>query len=509
MLCAFPGFVAPIECERLLAANLVPLFSFSDIFFLSLLFSAIRSEDPKIRGRAKGSLLDLLAGLGHRSHLSSHFNLYVNATMPLERASDSFQSLIKLAYAEHRDLNHFASTSALLGGEENNVSGRSGRGALDGLEYEGGDDALVSSEPTYWQYGTTNFKDYETTSRKESEMDVYDSGKSDQPRGNKPCFGLFLFCNPRGGADDEDDDDDGMKTNQDVERSILLFPPSESQATKKPLRGIIRKGSKYAQLAPGLNAKQRKSLRPALYRPRSRMNHQSSSANKQPKHVRFSPTKTEVRICPLYKMTPEERAQTWWSSEEFDNIKRSMLVLIQPSEIEHLCQTWLAADTENMQKNKKIDDDTATEKKDNVGSKSWWHKYGDSRRGLERYADKNNMQILDSYQEAVFQVLLEQERQRRQCECWWPFDTASFDDKRREEAEKIAKIYMEYTAWSRDLALASGASDADAVLCDFDDSKRKSREYFLLRQIYQNRGRVHRNMPDFMAPRGFQPTGYI
>ena len=214
-------------------------------------------------------------------------------------------------------------------------------------------------------------------------------------------------------------------------------------------------------------------------------------------------------------MTQEERSHTWWSSEEFDLIKRSVLVLIQPSEIEHLCKTWLAADTEQkMQKNKNIDDSTSTstetEKTDNIGSESWWHKYGDSRRGLERYASPEQApQIMDSYQEAVFQVLLEQERQRRQCQCWWSFDTASLDEKRQEETEKIAKIYMEYTAWSRDLALASGASDADAVLCDFDDSKRKSREYFLLRQLYQNRGRVHRNMPDFMAPRGFQPTGYL
>ena len=448
--------------------------------------------------------------------------------MPLDRARDSYQDLIRLsAYAEHRDLNHFSSTTDLGDAaaddhyEYNNEGHilQTNISAAGGLEYEGEDESLADREPTYWQFGTANWKDYETTAPlmpirlMESGLDVYGTGRADSEGGRGKCFTLFPFCDPRSEASDEDD-----KASEDIDQSILLYPPPATAAssTKKPVRGIIRKASNYPQVAPGLNAKQRRSFRPQMYRPLSKKAQLPDAI--QPKHVRFARTKREVRICPLHKMTLEERAQTWWSSEEFDLIKRSMMVLIQPSEIEHLCKTWLAADTEQKMQKKSNDgregggssggDAGAGESEKH--SKSWWQKYGDSRRGLERYAcPEEAPQILDSYQEAVYQVLLEQERQRRKCDCFWPFDSTSMEQKRRAEAEKIARVYKEYTAWSRDLALASGASDADAVACDFDDAKRKSREYFLLRQIYQNQGRIHAHMPDFMAPKGFQPTGYL
>ena len=451
--------------------------------------------------------------------------------MPLDRARDSYQDLIRLsAYAEHRDLNHFTSTTDLGEADhydvEYNDEGhvlRTNASAIEGLEYDGKDASLVDTEPTYWQYGEDNWRDYETTAPLmpmrliESGLDVYGTGRANSEGGRGICFTLFPFCDPRFEANDEDE-----KASKDIDQSILLYPQptAPSSTTHKPVRGIIRKASNYPQVAPGLNAKQRRSFRPQMYRPLSKKAQLPDA--KQPKHVRFARTKREVRICPLHKMTLEERAETWWSSEEFDLIKRSMMVLIQPSEIEHLCKTWLAADTEQKMQKKGNNggeggssgggDAGAGEKhsKHDANNKSWWHKYGDSRRGLERYASPEEApQILDSYQEAVYQVLLEQERQRRKCDCWWPFDSMSLEEKRRAEAEKIARVYKEYTAWSRDLALASGASDADAVACDFDDAKRKSREYFLLRQIYQNQGRIHAHMPDFMAPRGFQPTGYL
>ena len=446
--------------------------------------------------------------------------------MPLERARDSYQSLIRLsAYAEHRDLNHFSSTADLGYADDGyNDEGRiqqTGSSAADGLEYEGEDASLADTEPTYWQYGEDNWKDYETTAPlmpirlMESGLDVYGTGRADSEGDRGICFTLFPFCDPWSEHDENDE------TSLDVEESILMHPPPTTSSTKKPARGIIRKASNYPQVAPGLNAKQRKSFRPQMYRPLSKKSQLPDA--KQSKHVRFARTNRTVRICPLQKMTLEERAQTWWSSEEFDSIKRSMMVLIQPSEITHLCKTWLAADTEQkMHSNNNGGNGSSCSGSDagagenlskhDTNHKSWWHKYGDSRRGLEKYASPEEApQILDSYQEAVYQVLLEQERQRRKCDCWCPFDTTSFEEKQREEAEKIALQYKKYTRWARDLALASGASDADAVRCDFDDAKRKSREYFLLKQIYQNEGRIHAHMPDFMFPnvRGFQATGYL
>ena len=219
--------------------------------------------------------------------------------MPLERAKDSYQSLIRLsAYAEHRDLNNFSSTADLGyaddGGynEEGHIQ-RTSSSAADGLEYEGEDASLADTEPTYWQYGEDNWKDYETTAPlmpirlMESGLDVYGTGRADSEGDRGICFTLFPFCDPWSEHDENDE------TSPDGEESILLYPPPASP-THKPVRGIIRKASNYPQVAPGLNTKQRKSFRPQMYRPRS-MKPQLPDA-KQPKHVRFARTKRTVRI---------------------------------------------------------------------------------------------------------------------------------------------------------------------------------------------------------------------
>jgi hypothetical protein len=70
-------------------------------------------------------------------------------------------------------------------------------------------------------------------------------------------------------------------------------------------------------------------------------------------------------------------------------------------------------------------------------------------------------------------------------------------------------VYHEYTAWSRDLALAAGASDADAVMTNFDDDKRHTREYYLLKQVVASGFKVHKRMPKFMYPKCIKPTGFV
>jgi len=103
-------------------------------------------------------------------------------------------------------------------------------------------------------------------------------------------------------------------------------------------------------------------------------------------------------------------------------------------------------------------------------------------------------------------------RRRRQC-CSFFFG----DDRKRKDndAERLAWIYHEYAAWSRDLALAAAASDRDAVQTDFNDSKRKTREFFLLKQFFHHGKQVHKHMPQFMLPRehgetkSLKPEGFL
>ena len=75
---------------------------------------------------------------------------------------------------------------------------------------------------------------------------------------------------------------------------------------------------------------------------------------------------------------------------------------------------------------------------------------------------------------------------------------------KREDAEKLRHVALHHTMWARDLALASGASDADAVDQSFSEG-RKSREFFLLK-MSRNKAPTGsakldpQNVPLFMQP---------
>jgi hypothetical protein len=68
---------------------------------------------------------------------------------------------------------------------------------------------------------------------------------------------------------------------------------------------------------------------------------------------------------------------------------------------------------------------------------------------------------------AIKSVLEEQERQRM------------FLPEGCTDPIKLRSVYLQHTHWARELAQAAGQSDADAVQCKFDDTKRRPREFFL------------------------------
>jgi len=261
--------------------------------------------------------------------------------------------------------------------------------------------------------------------------------------------------------------------------------------------------------------------------PKTFQNHSVHSHRK----VRFSPTLRIVPIRPLHAMKAEEKSNYWWQRQDFDHFKQEVFVLAKPQEDKTDCSRVLLLDDKQQEalqkrskgKSKSKDSfekvDTRSMKKaliekeviekesmkkaiieKEVIEKEWWHKYGDSRRGLEKFACAREYdQSVASIFSAIQKVLWEQSCMRRQRQC------CSFffgNNLRREEqdAERLARIYHEYTAWSRDLALAAAASDRDAVQTDFDDSKRKTREFFLLKQFFHHGRRVHKYMPQFMLP---------
>ncbi|KAL7446877.1 hypothetical protein ACHAXM_011448 [Skeletonema potamos] len=255
------------------------------------------------------------------------------------------------------------------------------------------------------------------------------------------------------------------------------------------------------------------------------------SIDKRKYRVHFSEIK---RVLKVRKFTRDEALDVWFQRDDFDHFKAEMTLLIQEVEASReLAEVWLDAKSSSVVNDASDPKNHCGEAGGNPSSdgtssaasaqhgggtnendhhhhqrsmsrgkaRAWWHNYDHSRRGLERYASPGQArQILASYKVAVQKVLGEQRRQRI---------LGFFCVPNAYDPEKIAEVYHEYTAWSRDLALAAGASDADAVSTNFDDDKRHTREYYVLKQVIASGYKVHKHMPQFMLPRCITPTGYL
>jgi hypothetical protein len=121
----------------------------------------------------------------------------------------------------------------------------------------------------------------------------------------------------------------------------------------------------------------------------------------------------------------------------------------------------------------------------------WWHKFGHSRRGLEHIA--SSAEGRQRYLNGRSAVRSVKEEQRRQM---------MFLPKGYSDVDKLRSVYLKQTQWARILARAAGESDADAVQTNFDESRRKPREYYLKKHFDNNSDHVstsnEMNLPIFM-----------
>ena len=220
------------------------------------------------------------------------------------------------------------------------------------------------------------------------------------------------------------------------------------------------------------------------------------------RHVHFSELK---RVLKVRKFSQEEASDVWYQREDFAHFKAEMTLLIRDMEAsKELAAIWLDSEESAVRRSSestdKLDESNGSKTK-----KAWWHDYDHSRRGLERYASPGQArQILASYKVALHKVFALQ-RNQMLFQCLLPCIPVDHN----KNADRIAEIYHEYTAWSSDLALAAGASDADAVRTNFDDDTRKTREYYILKQVIGNGYRVHKHMPEFMMPKCITPKGFL
>lgn len=191
------------------------------------------------------------------------------------------------------------------------------------------------------------------------------------------------------------------------------------------------------------------------------------------KPVRFSPMARVVPVTSRNDLEPEEKADVWWQRSDYEDFRRTGRIITRAM-VEGGSEIWLNSSASEPSKNPSTDNNFKSIAKCNEDK--WWHKFGHSRRGLEHVVsvDEGKQRQLN-VRSAIRAVLDEQARQTlyRRTSTAPSTSNVSFE-------EKLRSVSMHHTQWARDLSLAAGASDADAVESSFAEDRR-SREFYLLK----------------------------
>ena len=206
-------------------------------------------------------------------------------------------------------------------------------------------------------------------------------------------------------------------------------------------------------------------------------------------------------------MTEEEKAAIWWQRSNYEEFRRTGR-MISKAMLEGGSEIWLATNqswqTPNKDKQSTLSSATSLAERHAAFSNGdldakreyeetrdkWWHKFGHSRRGLEHIASIDEGRQRQNNVKAALKAVVDEQRRQKVF--------------RREDPEKLRMVSLQHTSWARDLAMAAGASDADAVQMNFDEDSRKSREFYLLKFSRSNQMKVHTtqkaSVPAFMKP---------
>mmetsp|Transcript_25588 Transcript_25588/g.36041 ORF Transcript_25588/g.36041 Transcript_25588/m.36041 type:complete len:670 (-) Transcript_25588:121-2130(-) len=254
---------------------------------------------------------------------------------------------------------------------------------------------------------------------------------------------------------------------------------------KTPLKGILKRCSstRNTRDASQSSNKQnggRRALFP-VYEVKS------TKKKEDNRNVEFAPMARVVTVKSQKNMTRLEKAAVWWQKKDFDDFKRTGR-LVAKAMLQGGSEVWLMTNPSWRQPGKSTKElhQSATKASNEKDvSNKWWHKFGHSRRGLEHIASiDEGKQRQINVKVAVRAVLDEQRKQRIH---------------RKTDIERIRSVYHQYNFWARELSLAAGASDEEAVQSNFCES-RKSREFYIEHHREKEGRTVPSHVPDFMKP---------
>ncbi|CAB9503480.1 expressed unknown protein [Seminavis robusta] len=220
-------------------------------------------------------------------------------------------------------------------------------------------------------------------------------------------------------------------------------------------------------------------------------------------HIQFAPMARVVTVKSQKDMTAEEKSSIWWQRWDYEDFRKTGRIITRAM-LEGGSEIWLASNqswrhqgmskTATLKNAISMTEDNAAKAQNGSDSSDlirstgdkWWHKFGHSRRGLEHIASiKEGSERQANVKHAIRAVLDEQKRHKAYL---------------REDPEKLRMVSIHHTSWARDLALAAGSSDMDAVKSNFDE-ERKSREFYLLKMARSNSiSSKGKHVPKFMQP---------
>jgi hypothetical protein len=289
--------------------------------------------------------------------------------------------------------------------------------------------------------------------------------------------------------------DDGSKTLP--WKGILKRSNTTITSSNKDLHALTHSSGRQS-LENG--RKQRRSLFPT-YETRA-------PSERKDLHPNFAPMARVVTIKSLKDMSEQEKSQIWWQKADYEEFRRTGR-MITKAMLEGGSEIWLATNqswqmpnqgkAQTLQHAYSLADRHAAFKKGDLKAKQdyedtrdkWWHKFGHSRRGLEHIASIDEGRQRQANVKTSIRAVLEEQRRQKVFH--------------REDPEKLRMVSIQNTTWAKDLALASGASDADCIQKNFDDDNRRTREFYLLKFSRANQSSnapasAKKVMPAFMKP---------
>ena len=344
-------------------------------------------------------------------------------------------------------------------------------------------------------------------SAKSASMDEKDqniaSSSSSKPISSPSKMTIQPHADNQGESDD--DEDEHKEESTSLPTSPIQLTPSQL-LQQQPAKGILKRSivkpdieqtKNRASISSIKNSQyhKRRSILPSYDMKASGDGVDNSETNRSPerrhnKRISFSPMARVVNVMARSEMSFFHRSLIWWQRTDYDDFKKTGRIIAKAmvcggSEIWlQTSDAWgkkqVQSSTKNtndsgnnqdahlkaIQKFGVVTESMTEEKDEDVGSK-WWCKFGHSRRGLEHIVSvEEGRQRQQFVNIAVKAVLDEQRRQRIS----------------RKDPNKIASVSMQYTSWARDLALAAGAADADAVQSNFQANS-KCRIYHLKRNL--------------------------